>query len=79
MEESGYKVLVEFLQFGLEDHYDFLYLNQTRFTGVVGPAMNYTSVTETLPIRFTSDGAAVGPGFVIRLSALDVSGLLYNR
>jgi hypothetical protein len=64
---------VEFLEFGLEEFYDFLYLNDTQFTGFNPPA-NFTSITETLPIRFTSDVIIDGPGLLLRLSPLDVSG-----
>ncbi len=70
---EGYKVLVEFLDVELEFAWDKFYIGNSIITGDTPPA-NYTSVNETLEIKFSSDEVYALRGFLVRLSAIDVSG-----
>ncbi|XP_072043432.1 fibropellin-3-like [Amphiura filiformis] len=69
---EGYKVLVEFLDFEVEDSWDFLFLDDGILTGT-SPPDNYTSVNETLSMRFVSDPSYAYRGYLLQLSAIDVS------
>ncbi|XP_072026056.1 uncharacterized protein [Amphiura filiformis] len=70
---EGYKVLVEFMDVDLQVSYDFLYLNDTYFSA--DPGKNFTSSSEILDIRLTSDPGVAGRGFLLKLSAVDVAGV----
>ncbi|XP_072043139.1 uncharacterized protein [Amphiura filiformis] len=71
---NGYKVLVEFLDFDLELGYDYFYINDSALSGDNAPN-NYTSADDTLTIRFVSDTVYNFRGYLLRLSAIDVSGV----
>lgn len=71
---EGYKVLVEFLDFSTEYNYDGIFLDETLFTGSNTP-VNFTSTSEVLTIKFISDDYETDRGFLLRLSAIDVSGI----
>ncbi|XP_072043144.1 uncharacterized protein [Amphiura filiformis] len=71
---EGYKVLVEFLDFETEPSWDFLFVDNGMLTGN-NPPDNYTSVNETLTMRFLSDPNSPYRGYLLQLSAIDVSGI----
>ncbi|XP_072044536.1 uncharacterized protein [Amphiura filiformis] len=71
---DGYKVLVEFLDFDLELGYDYFYINDSVLSGY-NPPDNYTSADDTLTLRFVSDEVYTFRGYLLQLSAIDVSGV----
>ncbi|XP_072043143.1 uncharacterized protein [Amphiura filiformis] len=71
---EGYKVLVEFLDFEMEPSWDFLFIDNGMLTGN-NPPDNYTSVNETLTMRLVSDSNTALRGYLLQLSAIDVSGV----
>ncbi|XP_072043140.1 uncharacterized protein [Amphiura filiformis] len=71
---DGYKVLVEFLDFDLELGWDNFYINDSVLSGD-NPPDNYTSADDTLTLRFVSDEVFTFRGYLLQLSAIDVSGV----
>ncbi len=74
---NNYKVSVEFLDVDLEAAFDFLYLDDTYFS--TNPGKSFTSASEVLDVGFISDRNTAGRGFLLRLSSVDVSGLLISK
>ena len=70
---DGYKVLVEFLDFDVELGWDDFVIDESLITGS-NPPDNYTSVNESLTIRFKSDEVFTYRGYELKLSAIDVTG-----
>ena len=70
---DGYKVIVEFLDFDVEFGWDNFFIDESLITGTDAPD-NYTSVNESLTIRFESDEVFTYRGYNLRLNAIDVTG-----
>ena len=69
-------MVVEFLDFDLQDNYDFLFLDGKRFTGSSMFPDKFLSNSSRLTIRFDTDdfinfGAR---GYLLRLNAVRESG-----
>ena len=72
---DGYKLLVEFLDFDLQEGFDFLLLDDTRFSE--NAPTNFTSVDNVVEIVFTTDPGTTAKGFLLQLSPIDVTGLIF--
>ena len=73
---DGNRVLVEFLDFHLEDLYDFLNVDGILYTGRDVPD-TYLSTTNTLTLTFSSDSVGTEKGYLLRLSSILVSGMFF--
>ncbi len=71
---DGYKVLAEFLDFDTELGWDYFYIGDSQISGT-DPPDNYTSIDETLTIRFQADESYAMRGYVVQLSFIDVTGM----
>ena len=74
---DGKRVLVEFLDFHLEDTYDFLNVDGILYTGRDVPD-TYLSTTNTLNLWFSSDVWGGEKGYLLRLSSVLVSGMFFS-
>ena len=73
--EDGYKVVVEFLDFEVQDDFDFLYLDGKSFTDSSMIPDKFLSNSSRLTIRFMSDFINFGArGYLLRLTAVPESG-----
>ena len=71
--ENGLRIVIEFQDFDLESGYDFLYVDDDRFTGSIVPE-SVISSDRNVTIRFRSDEFVDGRGFLLTLTTLDISG-----
>ena len=72
---NGLKVLARIIDFGLSDGYDIFVFDGSPYTGN-NPPENITSSSETVDVHFEIWAPLPDKGFLIELSAVNVTGKL---